>query len=113
MSPPSDSDQIAFLGKIQRLLEEGQFTATYKFALLIALVDIAIERGCDDCNAMRVSVRAIGEKFAAPVRQSLLRSTSRRDISYRRTTALPYSPVGLINRTSSMIANGAICASGA
>jgi len=31
---PSEAAQLAFLRNVQRLLEEGQFTATYKFALL-------------------------------------------------------------------------------
>ena len=46
--PPSEAQQLAFLGNIQRLLEEGQFAATYKYALLVALTDIAVERGRDD-----------------------------------------------------------------
>jgi hypothetical protein len=29
--------QLQFLSNIQRLLSEGQFTATYKYALLLAL----------------------------------------------------------------------------
>ena len=64
MSAPSDSDQLAFLGNIQRLLEEGQFTATYKFALLVALVDIAIEQREDEGGAVRIPLQAIAEKFA-------------------------------------------------
>jgi hypothetical protein len=60
---PSEAAQLAFLRNVQRLLEEGQFTATYKFALLVALVDIAIERGRDDGEMLRVSLRAIAEKF--------------------------------------------------
>jgi len=59
----SDSRQLAFLGNVQRLLEEGQFTATYKFALLAALVDIAVECGRDDGSALRVPLSAIAEKF--------------------------------------------------
>ena len=62
---PSESAQLAFLRNVQRLLEEGQFTATYKFALLMALVDIAVERGRDDGEMLRVSLAAIAEKFVA------------------------------------------------
>lgn len=63
MAPPTDAAQLAFLANVQRILEEGRFTATYKFALLIALVEIAVEHG-DDCGAeMAVPLVAIGEKF--------------------------------------------------
>ena len=63
ISKPSQAAQLDFLAKLQRILEEGQFTATYKFALLSALVDIAVERGRDDASRLRVPVRAIAEKF--------------------------------------------------
>lgn len=61
--PPSESQQLAFLGNAQRLLEEGQFTATYKFALLTALVDLAVERGRDDGDSLRIPLTAVAEKF--------------------------------------------------
>lgn len=61
--PPSESQQLAFLGNAQRLLEEGQFTATYKFALLTALVDLAVERGRDDGGSLRIPLTAVAEKF--------------------------------------------------
>jgi len=35
--PPTAADQVAFLGQIERLLSEGQFVATYKYALLVAM----------------------------------------------------------------------------
>lgn len=44
-SPPSPSAQVRFLERTQRLLSEGQFTATYKFALLHALADLCVEQG--------------------------------------------------------------------
>ena len=45
--PPTPDEQIAFLTKVQRILSEGQFTATYKYALLLALADLAVEVGDD------------------------------------------------------------------
>ena len=36
--------ELAFLRKLQRLLAEGDFVATYKFALLNALADLSLER---------------------------------------------------------------------
>ncbi len=41
----SSEFQIQFLNKIQLLLESGKFTSTYKFALLIALTNVAVEKG--------------------------------------------------------------------
>ena len=42
---PSSDEQIKFLVNLQRLLDEGLFVASYKFALLLALADLSIERG--------------------------------------------------------------------
>jgi hypothetical protein len=56
-------EQVAFLHNFQRLLAEGQFTATYKFALVLALADLAIEQGSDNAEAQEVSTSAIAEKF--------------------------------------------------
>ena len=60
---PTAEEHLTFLVKLQRLLAEGDFTATYKFALLIALTDIAVEVGHDDDRTLDVSMRAIAEKF--------------------------------------------------
>jgi hypothetical protein len=43
--PPTPDEQIQFLVKLQRLLDEGLFVASYKFALLLALADLSIEAG--------------------------------------------------------------------
>jgi hypothetical protein len=79
MTAPSADDQVAFLLRVQRLLEEGSFVATYKFALLIALSNVSVELGDDSGNEMKVEARALGEQFIR---------------SYWRQT-LPYVPVGV------------------
>lgn len=61
--PPSADQQLAFLAKLQRLFAEGDFTATYKFALLTALSDLAVEHGRDDGASLTVSIRAIAQRF--------------------------------------------------
>ena len=61
--PPSAEAQLAFLAKLQRLFAEGDFTATYKFALVIALADLAIETGADNGEQLRLPNRAIAAKF--------------------------------------------------
>jgi hypothetical protein len=45
--------------QVPQILEEGQFVATYKFALLPALIDIAVERG-DESGAPRGAVLLCG-----------------------------------------------------
>jgi 5-methylcytosine-specific restriction endonuclease McrA len=60
---PTAEEQIGFLTKIQRLLSEGQFTATYKYALLLALADLAVEIGDDSGSPLVVPTELIAEKF--------------------------------------------------
>jgi hypothetical protein len=64
--PPTSDEQIRFLVNIQRLFDEGQFVATYKFALLSALADLAIEEveeRNDPGAPLTLNVEAIAEKF--------------------------------------------------
>src|SRR5579859_1984461 len=61
--PPSSDEQIAFLVNIQRLLEEGAFVATYKFALLLALADLSIEQGNDSGAPLKLATKDLAEKF--------------------------------------------------
>jgi 5-methylcytosine-specific restriction endonuclease McrA len=63
MKAPSSEQQIAFLTNLQRLLGEGSFVATYKYALLMALADIAVERGADDDSELLITTSQIAEKF--------------------------------------------------
>ena len=65
MRHPSSDEHLVFLVKLQRLLSEGDFTATYKYALLIALADIAVEQGHDDVRVLDIPMRLIAEKFVA------------------------------------------------
>ena len=60
---PSPEAQLVFLSKLQRLFAEGDFTATYKFALLIALADLAVELGDDSGEALELGHRGIAAKF--------------------------------------------------
>lgn len=63
MSRPSAEEQIQFLIRIQRILDEGLFTATYKFALLLALAQISIEHGDGSGQPLVVGTRTIAEHF--------------------------------------------------
>jgi 5-methylcytosine-specific restriction endonuclease McrA len=61
VSAPTDRAQVEFLAHLQRLLTEGGFTASYKFALLLALADIAVEMGNDSGDPLHVPLGAIAE----------------------------------------------------
>lgn len=60
---PSPEAQLAFLVKLQRLFSEGDFTATYKFALLISLTDLAVELGPSDGDELTLSPAQIADRF--------------------------------------------------
>lgn len=56
--------QLKFINYIQRLLVEGDFSATYKYALLHAIADCAIEYPLEDENApLRISFDNLVDKF--------------------------------------------------
>ena len=78
MSQPTSEQEVEFLVNLQRLLTEGQFVATYKFALLLALADIAVEDGADDSATLAITTRSLAEKF----------------IAYYWRQATPYAPTG-------------------
>jgi 5-methylcytosine-specific restriction endonuclease McrA len=61
--PPSADQQLTFLSKLQQVFAEGDFSATYKFALLISLGELAVEEGRDDGDVLRLTVNQIAEKF--------------------------------------------------
>ena len=61
--PPSANEQIRFLVNLQRILDEGQFVATYKYALLLALADISVESGDDTGAALSIPTTTIAEEF--------------------------------------------------
>jgi hypothetical protein len=55
--------ELEFVRKLQRLLAEGDFTATYKFALLNALADLSVESEAAADGSLCVPIAAIAEKF--------------------------------------------------
>lgn len=68
MPPPTEQQQIEILLKLQRLVTDDApalKSASYKFALLHALANVAVERGDDSGTAMAVPLDVIAEKFIA------------------------------------------------
>lgn len=62
-SPPSAEEQLDFIQKIRRLLDEGSFVATYKFALLHAIADLCVTQGDDSGAPLRLSTRELADQF--------------------------------------------------
>lgn len=60
---PSSDEQVRFLRNIQRVFAEGSFVASYKFALLQALADLAVIKGNDSDQPLTLRTREIAEKF--------------------------------------------------
>ena len=62
---PNADDKLKFLHKTQRLLESGRFTSTYKFALLIALTNVAVEHGNNSSAALTIDLQDTAREFLA------------------------------------------------
>jgi hypothetical protein len=60
---PTPEEQVQFLRNVQRLLDEGLFVASYKFALIHALADLAVLKG--DCTGapLDLETRDTATKF--------------------------------------------------
>jgi len=60
---PTAQEQLKFLKNIQLILQSGSFSSTYKFALLISLSRLAIEKGEDSGQSLSLEYTEIAEKF--------------------------------------------------
>lgn len=60
---PTAEEQLKFLQQLQRLFEDGGFVATYKYALLMSLAELAVESNAD-YGELPLSMISIAEKFA-------------------------------------------------
>ena len=80
---PTPQQQIRFLQQLQKILSDGTFVATYKYALLHALADLSVIHGEDSADELTLSTRQIAEQvielywrqaspFPAPARQPLV-----------------------------------------
>jgi hypothetical protein len=93
--------QIALLLKLQRLLTEGSFTASYKFALLQAIIDLAVERGDDSDASLPIPLPDIAEKFISYYWRQVLpyvASTRPREIAAGAIVADGPAPYGSVLR---------------
>ena len=60
---PAAEEQLAFLRSLQRLLDEGSFVSSYKFALLHAIADLCLVKGDDSGAELELSTSEIAEQF--------------------------------------------------
>jgi hypothetical protein len=60
---PSAEIQLDFLAKVERILSQGQSTTTYKFAMLIALTNIAVEKGSDSGDPLEVDLDDVARQW--------------------------------------------------
>jgi hypothetical protein len=59
------ASHLTFLSQLERLLSAGRFTSTYKFALLLSLSNIAVEKGDDSGYPLRVDLDDVARQFIA------------------------------------------------
>ena len=63
VKPQGGGGSIAFGERLLSLLEQGRFTATYKYAVLLALLDLCVERGpTTGKDSLRLPTADIAEK---------------------------------------------------
>ena len=74
---PSAEAQLDFIRKLRRLLDEGSFVATYKYALLHAIADLCVTQGDDTGAPLTITTRDLADRFvrlywrqAAPFRRT-------------------------------------------
>jgi hypothetical protein len=65
VSGPDSASHLAFLAYLERLLSAGRFTSTYKFALLLSLSNIAVEKGDDSGRPLSVELDDVARQFIA------------------------------------------------
>jgi 5-methylcytosine-specific restriction endonuclease McrA len=60
---PSAQEQLDFIQKLRRLLDEGSFVATYKFALLHAIADLCVIKGDDSGAPLTLSTQDLADQI--------------------------------------------------
>ncbi len=64
MTDPDQRGAIGFAEKVLELLDEGRFATTYKYAVLLALIDVCLERTQDSGGPPQtVTTRQLAEKI--------------------------------------------------
>ena len=59
----TEAGQLDFLTKLQRILNEGLFTATYKYALILALAELSVEKTAASNGSLALPLKELSERF--------------------------------------------------
>lgn len=60
---PGEAVQLDFLNKLQRILGEGSFVASYKYALILAIAELSVEKSAARDGTLVVPLRELSERF--------------------------------------------------
>jgi hypothetical protein len=60
---PSAAKQLDFLNNLQRILNEGLFVASYKFALVLALAELAVEKTPLPDGSLPIPLEELSDRF--------------------------------------------------
>ena len=63
MTSISGSAELEFLTRLQRILGEGLFSASYKYALLLSLAELSIEQSIAPDGTLRIELDELAERF--------------------------------------------------
>jgi hypothetical protein len=98
--PPSPTEQLTFIRGVQRLLGQGSFVASYKFALLHAIADLCVSHGEDDGGELTLDVTQIAEEMVEIYwRQALPYPAGERSAVLRQNTGAQAEILTLLERT--------------
>jgi hypothetical protein len=59
----TDSVQLEFLTRIQRVLSEGLFVASYKYALLLSLAELSVEKSPARDGTLHIELDELADRF--------------------------------------------------
>src|SRR5687768_12077662 len=62
-APLTAATQLDFLNKLQRILNEGLFVASYKFALVLALAELAVEKTPAADGSLAIRLEELSDRF--------------------------------------------------
>src|SRR5262245_31682685 len=60
---PTPDEQVQFLQSIQRILAEGTFVSSYKFALIHALANLSVLKSDDSGAPLEIDTKEIASRF--------------------------------------------------
>ena len=63
MTSTSESAQLEFLTRLQRILGEGLFVASYKYALLLSLAELSVEKSPATDGSLRIELNELADRF--------------------------------------------------